>query len=69
MVMIRKEMSPYINFPEDKTPAKKEARKTKLAELNDSLKAKKSFAVKQAQKAYKLFRCFVIGEARTQWDV
>ncbi len=68
LVKVRKDMSPFFNFPEDRTPAKKEARKKKLANLNKSLKAKKSFAVNQAQKAYKLFRCFVVGEARTRWD-
>jgi hypothetical protein len=61
-------MSPFFNFPEDETMAEKEARKKKLADLNDSLKAKKSFVVDQAQKAYELFRCFVIGKAQTQWD-
>jgi hypothetical protein len=45
-----------------------EARKKKLSDFNKSLKAKKSFAVKQAQKAYELFHCFVVGEAQTQWD-
>ncbi len=34
LVKVRKEMSPFFNFPEDKTPAKKEARKKKLANLN-----------------------------------
>jgi hypothetical protein len=68
LVAVRKEMSPYFNFPEDETPAEKEARKKKLANLNESLKAKKSFAVDQAQKAYELFRCFVVGKARMQWD-
>ncbi len=68
LVKVRKEMSPFFNFPEDETPAKKEARKIKLANLNKSLKAKKSFAVNQAQKAYQLFRCFVIGKAQMQWD-
>jgi hypothetical protein len=68
LVKVRKEMSPFFNFPEDKTPAEKEARKKKLANLNKSLKAKKSFMVDQVQKAYKLFRCFVVGKARTQWD-
>jgi hypothetical protein len=61
-------MSPYFNFPEDETPANKEARKKKLMELNESLKAKKSFAVDQAQKAYELFRCLIVGEAQMQWD-
>jgi hypothetical protein len=68
LVKVRKEMSPFFNFPEDKTVAIKEARKKKLSNLNKSLKAKKSFAVEQAQKAYKLSRCFIVGKARTQWD-
>jgi hypothetical protein len=68
LVKVRKEMSPFFNFPKDETVAKKKARKKKLSNLNESLKAKKSFVVKQAQKAYKLFHCFVVGKARTQWD-
>ncbi len=56
LVAVRKEMSPLFNFPEDKTPAEKEVRKKKLSNLNKSLKAtlkaKKSFVVEQAQKAY-----------------
>ncbi len=68
LVKVRKEMSPFFNFPEDKTVAKKEARKKKLSNLNESIKAKKSFAVEQAQKAYELLHCFVVGKARTQWD-
>jgi hypothetical protein len=68
LVKVRKEMSPFFNFPEDKTAAKKEARKKKLSNLNESLKAKKSSVVDQAQKAYKLFRCFVVGKAQMQWD-
>jgi hypothetical protein len=68
LAKVRKEMSLFFNFPEDETPAKKEVGKKKLADLNKSLKAKKYFVVDQAQKAYKLFRCFVVGDARTQWD-
>jgi hypothetical protein len=68
LVKVRKEMSLFFNFPGDKTPAKKEARKKKLVDLNKSLKAKKSFMVDQAQKAYKLFCCFVVGKAQTQRD-
>ncbi len=68
LVKVRKKMSPFFNFPEDETGVEKEARKKKLSNLNKSLKAKKSFAVKQAQKAYKLFHCFVVGEAQMQWD-
>jgi hypothetical protein len=62
-VKVRKEMSPLFNFPEDKTVAKKEARKKKLSNLNKSLKAKKSFPVEQAQKAYELFCCLVVDKA------
>jgi hypothetical protein len=68
LVKVRKEMSPFFNFPKDETVAKKEARKKKLSNLNKFLKAKKSFAVEQAQRAYELFRYFVVGKARTQWD-
>ncbi len=48
LVKVRKEMSPFFNFPEDKTLAEKEVKKKKLADLNESLKAKKSFTVDQA---------------------
>jgi hypothetical protein len=61
LVKVRKEMSPFFNFPEDESPAKKEARKKKLSNLNDSFKAKKSFAVKQAQRglrAVPLLHCW-----------
>jgi hypothetical protein len=68
LITIRKEMSPFFNFPEDKTMVTKEARKKKLNKLNEFFKAKKIFAVEVAQKAYKLFRCFVVGKARMKWD-
>jgi hypothetical protein len=63
LVKVRKEMNPFFNFPEDKTVVKKKARKKKLSNLNESLKAKRSFAVEQAQKAYELFHCFVVDKA------
>jgi hypothetical protein len=50
-------MSPLLNVLDDKTANEKEARKKK-----------KDIAVKKAQKAYELFRCFVVGKARTNWD-
>jgi hypothetical protein len=62
-VAVRKEMSPLPEFPDDKTTTKKEARKKKLNELKEALKAKKEVAVKKAQKAYELFHCFVVGKA------
>jgi hypothetical protein len=67
LVKVKKEKSPF-NFTEDKSAAEKEARKKKLSNLNESLKAKKSFLVKQAQKAYKLFCCFIVGKVGMQWD-
>jgi hypothetical protein len=48
LVKVRKDMSSFFNFPEGKTPAKKEGRKKKLSNLDESLKAKKSFVVDQA---------------------
>jgi hypothetical protein len=68
LVAVRKEMSPFFNFPEDETVATIEARKKKLNKLNKALKAKKVIAVEQAQKAYEMFHCFVVGKAQTQWD-
>jgi hypothetical protein len=56
-------MSPLLNVPEDKTVDKKEARKKKLSNLKEALQVKKDVAFKKAQKAYKLFCCFVLGKA------
>ncbi len=47
---------------------KKEARKKKFSNLKEALQVKKDIAVKNDQKAYELFRCFVLGEAQTSWD-
>ncbi len=68
LVAVRKEMSTFFNFPKDKTVATKEARKKKLNKLNKSFRTKKTIAVELAQKAYELFRCFIVSEARMQWD-
>jgi hypothetical protein len=43
LVTNTKERSPFFNFPEYEMVAAKEARKKKLNELNESLKAKKTF--------------------------
>jgi hypothetical protein len=67
-VAVRKEISPLHKFPDDETATEKEARKKKLNNLKEALKAKKDVAVEKAQKAYKLFRCFVVGKAQTNWD-
>jgi hypothetical protein len=40
LVKVRKEISPFFNFPEDESAAEKEARKKKLSKLNESLKVK-----------------------------
>ncbi len=68
LVAVRKEMSPFFNFSKDETVAAKEAREKKLNKLKESLKAKKTITVELAQKAYKLFRSFIVSEARMQWD-
>jgi hypothetical protein len=68
LVAARKEMSPFFNFPEDETVATKEARTKKLNKPNKSLKAKETIDVELAQKAYKLFCCFVVSEARMQLE-
>jgi hypothetical protein len=67
-VAFRKKVSPFFNFPEDETVATKEARKKKLNKLIKSLEAKKTITVELAQKAYELFRCFVVVKAQAQWD-
>jgi hypothetical protein len=50
-VAVRKETSPLLQFPDDETATKKEARKKKLSDLKEALKAKKDVAVEKAQKA------------------
>jgi hypothetical protein len=67
-VTVRKEMSPLLEFPDDETTTKKEARKIKLSNLKEALKAKKDVAVEKAQKAYKLFRCFDVSKVQTNWE-
>jgi hypothetical protein len=64
LVAVRKEMNPLFNFPDDKTVAEEEAQKKQLNEFKKTLKANKDFTVAEAQKAYELFHCFVIGEAQ-----
>jgi hypothetical protein len=68
LVAVRKEMSPLFNFPDDETAAKKEVQKKNLCKFKETLYAKKDFAITEAQKAYKLFRCFVVSKVQTQWD-
>ncbi len=65
---VRREMKPYFLFPEDETEAPKEIRKQMLSEYKEILKAKKGFTIAKTQKAYKMFRCFVVSDPRTQWD-
>jgi hypothetical protein len=76
-IAVRKEMSHFFFDslmtrlqPRKKQEKRSKARKKKLNNLKDkeALKAKKDIGVAEAQKAYELFRCFVVGEARMQWD-
>jgi hypothetical protein len=64
----RNEMKPLFDFPEDETEAVKEIWKQLLSKYKEILKAKKSVAVAEAQKAYEVFCCFFIGNLQTQWD-
>jgi hypothetical protein len=68
LVEVRREMKPLFESPDDETEAEKEEQKQKLLKYKEILKVKKSVAVAEAQKAYKLFLCFVIGKLQTQWD-
>ncbi len=63
LVAVGKEMRPFFVFPDNKTATEKEVQHKKLNKFKEILKAKRDFAVVEAQKAYKLFCCFVIGEA------
>ncbi len=65
---VRREMKPNFQFPEDEIKAAKEIRRQTLSEYKEILKAKKGFAIAETQKAYEMFRCFVVGNPRTQWD-
>jgi hypothetical protein len=66
-VAVRKEMSPLLEFPDDKTATKKAARKKKLSNLKEALKAKKDAAVKRPRRptnssvALLSARCKLIG--------
>ncbi len=68
LIEVRREMKPHFKFPDDKIEAKRQVWKQKLLEYKEILKAKKSIAVAEAQKAYKVFRCFIVGNSQTQWD-
>ncbi len=61
-------MKPLFEFPDDETEAKKQDWKQKLLKYKEIIKAKKSVVVAEAQKAYKVFRCFGLSNSQTQWD-
>ncbi len=66
LVAVRKKMSPLFDIPYDETATKKEARRKKLKKLKEALKAKKDITVTEAQKAYELFRCFVLSKEHSK---
>jgi hypothetical protein len=68
LVEVRREMKPLFEFPENKTEAEKEIWKQSLSKYKEIFKAKKSVAVAEAQKAYEVFCCFIVGNLQTQWD-
>jgi hypothetical protein len=61
-------MKPYFQFPENKTEAAKEILKQTLSKFNVILKVKKKIAIADTQKAFKMFRCFIVGNPQTHWD-
>jgi hypothetical protein len=65
LVEVRREMKPLFKFPDDKTKAEKQDWKQKPLEYKEILKAQKSVVVAEAQKAYKVFHCFVVGNLQT----
>jgi hypothetical protein len=67
-VEVKREMKPLFKSPVDETDAKKQDRKQKLLKYKGILMAKKSVMVAEAQKAYKAFCCFFVGDLRTQRD-
>jgi hypothetical protein len=70
VVEVRKELELLLQAQDNKTEFKKEERKEKLVniKIKKTLKTARNLAVAKALKAYKLFRCFVVGKAQTQWD-
>jgi hypothetical protein len=65
---VRREMKPYFQVPEDETEAAKELWKQTLSKYKEILKAKKVFVVPETQKAFEMFRLFVVSNSQTQWD-
>ncbi len=67
IIEVRREMKPYYQFPEDTTKAGKEIWKQMLSKYKEILVAKKGSTIAKTQEAYKMFRCFVVGNPQTQW--
>jgi hypothetical protein len=65
-VKIRKQLELLLKAPEGKTVAKKDEQRKKLSTIKEDLKAACKLAVAEILKAYKLFCCFVVGEAQMQ---
>jgi hypothetical protein len=65
---VRKETAPYFVFPPDESKEAKKLRRNSLNKFKEILKAKKVTAIKETQKAYEMFRLFVVCDQQTQWD-
>jgi hypothetical protein len=68
LVEVRKELQPLLEASDNNTESKKKEGKKKLLDFKKVLKTKCNFAIAEAQKACKLFCCFVIGKAQMQLD-
>jgi hypothetical protein len=65
---VRKEMAPYLQFPQDKSEEAKKLCMDTPNKFKEILRAKKVTAITKTQKAYEMFRLFVVGNQQTQWD-
>jgi hypothetical protein len=63
-----KQLGPLLKAPIGDTKSEKDQQKKKLSVIKEDLKAARKLAVVETLKAYKLFSCFIVGEAQMQLD-
>ncbi len=68
LLLVRKEMVPYLEVPADKTEEAKKLCLASMEQFKGILKVKKGTAVAVTHIAYEMFRLFVIGDQHTHWD-
>jgi hypothetical protein len=65
---VRKEMAPYFQFLPNKSKEAKKLCHNLLNKFKEILKGKKVTAIAETQKAYEMFRLFIVSDQQTQWD-